>query len=166
MKISLIVAFDENRLIGNNNALPWHLPADLKHFKQITMGHHMIMGRKTFDSIGKPLPGRISIIITRKNDLKIEGCIVVNTLASALEICEGQEEVFIIGGAQIFDCTLPIATDLFITQIHHSFEGDTFFPEIPDADWEEVSRERNEPDEKNEWSYSFIHYRKKFDVVI
>ncbi len=162
MKISLIVAFDENRLIGNNNALPWHLPADLKHFKQITMGHHMIMGRKTFDSIGKPLPGRTSIIITRKKDFKIEGCIVVNTLNEALKKCEDQDEVFIIGGAQIFECTLPIATDLFITQIHHSFGGDTFFPEIPDSYWEEVSREMNEPDGKNEWPYSFIHYRKKF----
>lgn len=161
MKICLIVAFDENRLIGNNNTLPWHLPADLKHFKQITMGHHMIMGRKTFDSIGKPLPGRTSIIITRKNNLTIEGCIVVNTLNEALKKCEGQEEVFIIGGAQIFECTLPLATDLFITQIHHSFEGDTFFPEVPESYWEEVSRVKNEPDEKNEWPYSFIHYRKK-----
>jgi len=161
MKISLIVAFDEQRLIGNNNKLPWHLPADLKNFKQITMGHYMIMGRKTFDSIGKPLPGRTSIIITRKKDFKIEGCIVVNTLNEALIKSEDQQEVFIIGGAQIFECTLPIATDLFITQIHHLFEGDTFFPEIPKSDWEEVSRKKNEPDEKNEWAYSFIHYKKK-----
>ncbi len=166
MKISLIVAFDENRLIGNNNALPWHLPADLKHFKQITMGHFMIMGRKTFDSIGKPLPGRTSIVITRKKDFKIDGCIVVNTLNEAIDNCKDQQVVFIIGGAQIFECTLPKATDLFITQIHHSFEGDTYFPEIPESDWDEISREKNEADEKNEWPYSFIHYRKKFDVVI
>ena len=161
MKISLIVAFDENRLIGNNNALPWHLPADLKHFKNITMGHHMIMGRKTFDSIGKPLPGRVSIIITRQKNYTIEGCVVVNTLEEALQKSEGQSEVFIIGGAQIFDCTLPMASDLYITQIHHAFKGDTYFPEIPAKDWIEISRENHIADEKNEWPYSFIHYQKK-----
>lgn len=161
MKISLIVAFDENRLIGNNNALPWHLPADLKHFKNITMGHTMIMGRKTFDSIGKPLPGRVSMIITRQKDYKVEGCIVVNTMEEALKKCNDQEEVFIIGGAQIFECTLPIATDLYITKIHHAFTGDTHFPEISEKEWEQISEVTNERDEKNEWPYSFIHYKKK-----
>ncbi len=158
MKISIIVAFDENRLIGRDNGLPWHLPADLKHFKSITMGHHMIMGRKTFDSIGKPLPGRVSVIVTRQKDLKIEGCMVVNTLDEALEKCKGQEEVFIIGGAQIFNCTMPMATDLYITQIHHQFEGDTHFPEISEKEWQVVSKEDCNPDEKNEWGYSFINY--------
>ncbi len=161
MKISLIVAFDENQLIGNNNQLPWHLPADLKHFKTITMGHHMIMGRKTFDSIGKPLPGRVSVIVTRQKDLNIDGCVVVNTMDEALEKCKSQEEVFIIGGAQIFKCTLPTATDLYVTQIHHQFEGDTWFPEISEKEWMEVSREKVKADEKNVWDYSFIRYTKK-----
>ena len=161
MKISLIVAFDENRLIGNNNQLPWHLPADLKHFKTITMGHHMIMGRKTYDSIGKPLPGRISVIVTRQRDLHIDDCIVVNTIEEALEKCNTQEEVFIIGGAQIFNYTLPAATDLYVTQIHHQFEGDTWFPEISDKDWMEVSREKIKADEKNKWDYSFIQYTRR-----
>lgn len=161
MKISLIVAFDENRLIGNKNALPWHLPADLKHFKNITLGHHMIMGRKTYDSIGKPLPGRISIVITRQKNHKVDGVIVLNTLEEALASCKNQEEVFIIGGAQIFKCSLPIATCLYITQIHHAFEGDTWFPEISSSEWKEVSRENFEADEKNKWPFSFIKYEKK-----
>src|SRR6187401_2586841 len=111
MRISIIVAFDENRLIGKDNALPWHLPADLKFFKSITMGHHMIMGRKTFESIGKPLPGRTSVIITRQQNLEFEGCIVVNSLEEALEKCKSEDEVFIIGGAEIFKYSLPLVTD-------------------------------------------------------
>ncbi|MBL0343496.1 MAG: dihydrofolate reductase [Bacteroidetes bacterium] len=161
MKISLIVAFDENNLIGNNNALPWHLPADLKHFKNITFGHHMIMGRKTYDSIGKPLPGRVSIIITRQVNFSIEGCLVVNTLEEALNKCIGEKEVFVIGGAQIFECTLPLATHLYITQIHHAFTGDTHFPEIATKDWQEISSEYHPADEKNKWPYSFINYIRK-----
>lgn len=135
MKISLIVAFDENRLIGRDNGLPWHLPADLKHFKTLTMGHHMIMGRKTFESIGKPLPGRTSVIITRQTDYHADGCIVTQNFTEAMMQCAGQEEIFIIGGAQIFECTLPLADTLYITQIHHTFEGDTFFPEIKSSEW-------------------------------
>lgn len=161
MKISLIVAFDENRLIGRDNGLPWHLPADLKHFKTLTMGHHMIMGRKTFESIGKPLPGRTSVIITRQTDYHADGCIVTQNFTEAMMQCSGQEEIFIIGGAQIFECTLPLADTLYITQIHHTFEGDTFFPEIKSSEWEEISRERHEGDEKNQWSYSFITYKKR-----
>lgn len=161
MKISIIVAFDENRLIGRNNELPWHLPADLKHFKTITMGHHIIMGRKTYDSIGKPLPGRVSVIITRQQDLHIENCMVVNNLEAALEKCKGQDEIFIIGGAQIFKYAMPLATDLYITQIHTTFQGDTYFPEIPAHEWKEVSKEICKPDEKNKWEYAFIKYTKK-----
>jgi len=160
MKISIIVAFDENRLIGKNNGLPWHLPADLKHFKTITMNHHMIMGRKTYDSIGKPLPGRVSVVITRQKGLQIEGCIVVNSLAEALVFCKGQEEVFIIGGAQIFNEAMDLATDLYVTQIHHRFDGDTYYPEISTKDWIEESWEKIKSDEKNKWDYSFIKYRR------
>lgn len=161
MKLSIIVAFDINRLIGKNNQLPWHLPADLKHFKSITMGGHMIMGRKTFDSIGKPLPGRTSIIITRQKNYTQPGCLVVHSLDEALEICKNQEEVFIIGGAQIFECTMPIADRLYITQIQNKFEGDTYFPEISEDLWKATSLEENKADEKNNWDYNFITYERK-----
>ena len=155
MKISLIVAFDENRLIGRDNGLPWHLPADLKHFKSLTMGHYMIMGRKTFESIGKPLPGRTSVIITRQTDYVAEGCIVTQNFTEAMMSCTGQSEIFIIGGAQIFECTLPLADKLYITQIHHGVEGDTFFPEINIAEWELISEEEHKADEKNQFDFSF-----------
>lgn len=161
MKLSLIVAFDKNRLIGRDNGLPWHLPADLKHFKAITMGHHMIMGRKTFESIGKPLPGRTTVIITRQQNFQAEGCIVVHHLDEALEYCKNEDEVFVIGGAQIFNCTMPIADRLYITEIDHAFEGDTHFPEIRNDEWEQISSESHEPDEKNNWSYTFKNYRRK-----
>jgi dihydrofolate reductase len=161
MHISIIVAFDQNRLIGKNNGLPWHLPADLKHFKNITMGHHMIMGRKTFESIGKPLPGRVTIIVTRQHNYKVEGCISVNTFQHAIDYCQNQEEVFIIGGAQIFECALPLATKLYITKIHHSFEGDTHFPEIDSRIWKINDEEFHSADEKNVWDYTFLNYSKK-----
>ena len=161
MKLSLIVAFDKNRLIGRDNGLPWHLPADLKHFKSLTMGHHMIMGRKTFESIGKPLPGRTTVIITRQKNYRAEGCIVVHHLDEALECCRNEEEVFIIGGAQIFDCTMPLADRLYITEIDHTFDGDTHFPEISADDWEQISSEHHEADEKNNWGYTFINYKRK-----
>jgi dihydrofolate reductase len=161
LTLSIIVAFDQNRLIGHSNQLPWHLPADLKHFKNITMGHFMIMGRKTFDSIGKPLPGRTSVIITRQKDYIQEGCVVVNSMNDALKACEGQSEAFIIGGAQIFECAMPLASKLYITQIHHHFEGDTWFPEISSNEWELTSEEHHQADEKNAWPYSFQEYRRK-----
>ena len=161
MHLSIIVAFDENRLIGKENGLPWHLPADLKHFKSITMGHHMIMGRRTFESIGKPLPGRVSVIVTRQKDYKVEGCVVVNSLDEAVQYCKNQEEVFIIGGAQIFECAVPLASKLYITKIHHQFEGDTHFPEINNFDWVEIEKVLHKADEKNEWDYSFINYIRK-----
>jgi len=161
MKLSIIVAFDENRLIGNNNNLPWHLPADLRHFKKITMGHHMIMGRRTFESIGKPLPGRTSVIVTRQKNYMAQGCIIVNSLDEALLYCNNQDEVFIIGGAQIFECALPLAAKLYVTRILQAFKGDTWFPEISGDEWEVVSAENHNADEKNEWKYSFLEYVRK-----
>lgn len=158
MNLSIIVAFDRNRLIGKNNLLPWHLPADLKHFRTLTMGHHMIMGRRTFESIGKPLPGRVSVVITRQKGLEIPGCIVVNNFDEAIKSCGTQEEVFIIGGAEIFKCTMPVASKLYVTQIDHAFEGDTWFPEISSSEWRQISAEFHPADEKNPWPYSFITY--------
>lgn len=161
MEISLIAAFDENRVIGKNNALPWNMPADLKHFKNITMGHYIIMGRKTYESVGTPLPGRTSIIITRQSDYKVEGAIVCASLNEALEKSVGEEEVFIIGGAQIFKEAIKIATRIYTTVIHHAFEGDAYFTQIDDNKWKITSVENFPADEKNLWSYSYINYEKK-----
>lgn len=157
MILSIIVAFDERRLIGRDNGLPWHLPADLKHFKSITMGHSMIMGRKTFESIGKPLPGRRSVVVTRKKGYLPEGVTVVHSLEEALQLCSGEDEVFVIGGAQIFEQAMPLASKLYITQIHHIFEGDTFFPEIAREHWNLISTENHESDEKTHGLILFSH---------
>lgn len=126
--ISLIVAHDNNRVIGYENAMPWHLPGDLQYFKEQTMGKPMIMGRKTFESIGRPLPGRRNIVITRNRDYEAEGIEVVYSLDEALQLAQGAEEIMIIGGQQIFTESLPIADRLYITHIDHEFVGDTYFP--------------------------------------
>ena len=158
MNLNLIVAIDENNGIGKNNQLPWYLPADLKHFKVLTMGHPIIMGRKTFDSIEKPLPNRQNIIISRQTDLKIEGADVVHSLQGAIELCNNQEEVFIVGGSQIFEQAMPLAHKLYLTIIHHTFDADTYFPKINKAKWIEVEKSTHEPDERNAYSYTFITY--------
>jgi dihydrofolate reductase len=158
VKVSVIVAFDSNLLIGCENKLPWHLPADLKHFKTITMGHYMIMGRKTYESIGKPLPGRTSVVITRQKDFVAEGCIIASSIQDALAKCVDQDEVFIIGGAEIFNACMPLAQKLYTTVIHHRFAGDTHFPAINDKEWNKISVIHNSADEKNPWPYSFEEY--------
>lgn len=135
--ISLIVAHDKNRVIGYENAMPWHLPGDLQYFKQVTMGKPVIMGRKTFESIGRPLPGRRNIIITRNEAYNAEGIEVVTSVEAALKLVEGVEEIMIIGGEQIFTQALPIANRLYITLINHEFTGDTYFPAY--EGWHQVS---------------------------
>lgn len=160
MNINLIVAIDEKNGIGKNNLLPWHLPADLKHFKTITTGHPIIMGRKTFDSIGKALPNRRNIVISRQSGLIIAGAEVSNTLNNAIELCEGEKDIFVIGGAQIFEQALPVADVLYLTIIHEDFDADVFFPEINLNEWTEEEKILHEPDEKNLYSYSFIKYKK------
>ncbi|MEJ7780355.1 MAG: dihydrofolate reductase [Daejeonella sp.] len=160
MTISLIVATDEKNGIGKNNQLPWHLPADLKHFKMLTTGHPIIMGRKTFDSIGKALPNRRNILISRQQDLVVEGAEVVQSLQDAFKLCKDEKEAFVIGGAQIFEQSLPFADILYLTLIHYNFDADTFFPEMENNDWIEEHRVRHEPDEKNIYPYTFIKYRK------
>lgn len=141
MTVSLIVAASQNGIIGADNKLPWHLPADLKRFKQLTMGHPILMGRKTFESIGKPLSGRTNIIISRKKDYTVCGAMVVNTLEEALLYCENEPEVFVIGGAEVFAQTLPFADRIYLTTIHQDFKGDTrLFPVDPNL-WKETSRE-------------------------
>ncbi|PSR54220.1 dihydrofolate reductase [Adhaeribacter arboris] len=155
--IASIFAMSENRVIGYHNQLPWHLPADLKYFKSVTTGHPIIMGRKTFESIGKPLPQRTSVIITRQPDYSQPGCLVVNNVAAAIETAQKiNNDIFIIGGAEILQQALPYIDTMFLTLIHEKFTGDTFYPEINSADWQEVSRQDFEPDEKNKYAYSFI----------
>jgi dihydrofolate reductase len=158
LKLSLIVAVAENGVIGHNNQLIWHLPNDLKQFKRLTTGHCIIMGRKTFESIGKPLPNRTSIIISRNPDFQIEGCITVNTLENALKKAQEleNEESFIIGGAEIYRLALPLTDKIYLTEVHHAFEGDTFFPAIDKTIWKETKREDFEIDEKHFYKYSFV----------
>lgn len=161
MTISLIVAVAENNVIGKNNQLAWYLPADLKIFKTLTTGHHIVMGRKTYESIGKALPNRTTVIITRQDNYKAEGCIVVKSLQEALEVSKKDNEVFVIGGAEIFKDAIPIADKIYLTRIHHLFEGDTFFPELDENVWEEKERTDFQADEKNLYAYSFCVLERK-----
>lgn len=162
MKLSIIVAVAENGVIGHNNQLIWHLPEDLKMFKRLTSGHPIIMGRKTFESIGKPLPNRTSIIITKNPEFQVEGCITVHSLEDAIEAANEIEEneAFIIGGAEIYRLSLPFADKIYLTEVHHAFEGDTFFPAIDKDIWEEVNRIDHATDEKHLYKYSFVELEK------
>ena len=161
MIISIIVAMARNRVIGKNNRLPWHLPADLKHFKETTMGHPIIMGRKTYESIGRPLPGRTNIVVTRNPEFRAEGCTVVHSLEEALRAAEEAEEVFVIGGATLYREALPIANRIYLTLVEADIEGDTLFPEIDSDSWEEVHCETHPSDERNPYAYSFIELKRK-----
>ena len=155
MIVSIVVAISENHAIGKNNQLLWHLPKDLKHFKEITSGGTVIMGRKTYDSVGKPLPNRRNIIITRQQ-IKIAGCEVVNSLQAALDLCRDHKEVFIVGGAEIYKQAMPLTDRIYLTIVHENFEADTYFPEISKDIWKETERTDHEADEKNPLSFSFI----------
>lgn len=163
MTISIIVAASENNVIGKDNKLLWRLPADLKYFKEITTGHHIIMGRKTFESLGKPLKDRTNIVITKNIAFRAEGCIIVNSLKWALEIAEkkGEQEVFIIGGGEIFKQALSLTNKIYLTKIFHQFEGDTFFPTLNENEWLLEKNEEHLPDEKNKYRYSFCTYIRK-----
>ncbi len=152
--LGLVVAISSNNAIGKDNQLLWHLPADLRHFKNITSGHTIIMGRKTYDSIGKPLPNRRNIVITRQKGLQIEGIEVVNSLAEALSLCK-QEEVYIIGGAEIYRQAISLCDKIELTRVHQDFDADAFFPELDNAIWKEVWKEDHLPDEKNKFAYTF-----------
>ena len=156
MKISLIVAMASNRAIGLNNQMPWHLSADLKKFKQITMGSPILMGRKTYESIGRPLPGRINIIISRNSSYQQDNCLVFDNIEKALATCQKYDEIFIIGGATFYEAMLAKADFLYLTQIHKTFDADTFFPEINPQQWKEVAREDITDDQSVDFSYSFI----------
>jgi dihydrofolate reductase len=161
--LKILVAFDENRVIGKNNTLIWHLPADLKRFKTLTTGHVIIMGRKTFESIGKPLPNRTTIVISRQADLKIDGAIITHSVEEAILKAKSitREDIFIVGGAEIYALSLALADQILVTQLHDIFDGDAYFPEIPSESWEVTENERGITDEKNAYQYSYITYSRK-----
>ncbi len=149
---------DRNRLIGKNDALPWHLPADLAFFKRTTMGKPVIMGRKTFESIGRSLPGRTNIVVTRNTDLIFPGCEIAGSIDQAIALVRDSEEVMLIGGASLYQQSIGRADRIYLTLIHHSFSGDTWFPEIGPDQWRQVTREDYRADSRNLYSYSFIKY--------
>jgi dihydrofolate reductase len=155
MIVSAVVAIGENNAIGKNNQLLWRLPNDLKHFKEITSGHTVIMGRKTYDSVGKPLPNRRNIIVTRQN-ITISGCEVVSSVEAALALCAADQEVFIVGGAEIYKLAMPLTNRIYLTIVHQSFDADAYFPEINKEEWIETEREDHKTDEKHAIPYSFI----------
>ena len=156
MKISIIVAMDRNHVIGSEGDLPWHISSDLQNFKKITMGKPIIMGRKTHESIGRPLPGRENIILTRDKDYRVEGCTVLNSLDEVIEHCKDIDEIMITGGSEIYQLALDKASKLYLTEVHTEIDGDTHFPEFDKGDWEEISRENFKADEKNDFDYSFV----------
>jgi dihydrofolate reductase len=154
--ISIIVALSENHVIGAGNQLPWRLSADLKRVKALTMGHHLIMGRKTFESIGRPLPGRTNVIITRNADYRPEGCQTVDSLKAAFELAKADPEVFVFGGGEIFRDALPLVHKIYMTKVHCTITGDTHFPQLNTDEWVEIENQSFKADEKNEFDYSFI----------
>lgn len=162
-ELTIIVAAGEDNAIGKDNSLIWHLSDDLKHFKALTSGHHIIMGRKTFESFSKPLPNRTHIVITRQKDYKVpDGVIVVNNLEDALDAARKDKQPFIIGGGEIYKQSLPLVNKLEITRVHSTFnDADTFFPNIDKTRWQEVSRTKHDADDTHEFSFSFITYLKK-----
>jgi dihydrofolate reductase len=166
MNLSLIVAMARNRTIGVNNTLPWRCPEDLKHFKALTMGHHMIMGRKTFDSIGKPLPGRTTVIVTRNTELKVEGCLVAHSLEQAITVCQDDSEIFIVGGAELYAQALPLVDKLYITEIHQDIDGDAHFPAYNQADWSLVSKEIRSQQLPQPLEYHFTCYQRVHSSII
>lgn len=151
----------ENRVIGVNNALPWRLPEDLKYFRRLTTGHHVIMGRRNYESIGKPLPERTNIVVTHNPDYAAPGCHVVHSIIDALQLAKDDTEVFIIGGAQLYRQTLDRADRMYLTLIHADITGDVLFPEFNWNEWKDVARCRHEPDDRHPYSYSFITLDKR-----
>ncbi len=163
MKLSLVAAVANNNVIGSENRLLWHMPADLKHFKDLTMGHTLIMGRKTFESIGKPLKGRKTIVVTRNKDFDAQGCQIVHSIRDAVKAVKAEKEVFVAGGSEIYAQTIGLyhTRRLYITRIYANFDGDAFFPEIDPGKWELKEMEEHEANEKNKYPYAFMTYKKK-----
>lgn len=162
MRIILIAAVAEHNVLGKDNAIIWHLPDDFKHFRTLTSHHYIIMGRKTFESFPKPLPNRTHVIITRQKDYVVpENCMVAHSLDEAIAITKKEEQVFVIGGGEIYNLALPIADQLELTQVHASFEGDAFFPEFSTSDWQLVQENYHPQDEKHAYAFTFQTYIRK-----
>lgn len=159
--LTIIAAVSENNALGKNNDLVWHLPDDFKRFKKLTTGHHIIMGRKTFESFPKPLPNRKHIIITRQSDYEKKDCIVVHNIQDALAFSRKDEQAFIIGGGEIYRVSLPYVKKIELTRVHHKFEADTFFPEIDMSQWKLVNEEHHEADEKHKYAFTYLTYHRK-----
>ena len=160
MNLTLIAAMAKGRVIGKDNDLIWHLPDDLKHFKNLTKGHHILMGRKTYESMGRPLPGRTNIVITRQKNYKAPGCILVNTLEEAIQKAEGDSQPYVIGGGEIYKQALNYAQTMELTEVDGEFEGDTYFPEFDETEWVEEQRTHHPADDKHKYAFDFIRYRK------
>ncbi|HRV07731.1 MAG TPA: dihydrofolate reductase [Acidobacteriota bacterium] len=161
MRIHMIAAVSRNRVIGRGGGLPWHLPADLKYFKTTTQGCPVIMGRRTYESVGMPLPGRRTVVLTRDPTFRPAGVEVAGSLTEALKLLEGAERVFLLGGEKVFREGLSVADRLYITWIHCDFQGDTFFPPFPEADWVEISRVERPADTENPYPMSFVIYERR-----
>lgn len=166
MKISLIVAMDENGLIGANGGMPWHLPNDLRHFKRTTMGKPLFMGRRTHESIGRALPGRENLVLSRDETYQAKGCHTVTSFQAAQDLVRRQsgksaQEMVVIGGAQVYTLALPEAHHMYLTRVHGAFTGDTWFPDFDAGQWQQVSCERHPADDKNPHAHSFIELRRQ-----
>jgi len=158
--LSIIAAIGQNNALGKDNQLIWHLPADLKRFKKVTTGHHVIMGRKTFESLGKPLPNRTTIIISRDKNYHADGCITVNSLTEAIKAAQNDVNPYILGGAEIYKQSMDIADILDLTFVHQAFEADVYFPKIDKNIWKETFRENHFKDERNKFDFSFVKYER------
>jgi dihydrofolate reductase len=157
--LSVIVAMARNRVIGIRNTLPWRLPEDLKHFKALTMGHHIVMGRKTYESIGKPLPGRTTVIVTRDAGYRMDGCLTANSIDGAIAVCGADPEIFFVGGAELYAQVLPRADRLYLTEIQAEYEGDARFPPFEMGEWREVERKKRVNAEG--LGYDFVVYQRR-----
>jgi dihydrofolate reductase len=158
--ISLIVAMSQNRVIGRNNAVPWHLPAELKLFKSLTMGHHIVMGRRTWESSNRLLPGRTTGIVTRNPEYRVPGALVVHSLVQAIAVCANDLEIFVIGGAEIFSEAIPLASRIYLTIVQAEIEGDTYMPEWNSNEWREAARTTYAADERNPHDFVLIVYER------
>jgi len=158
--ISIIAAMSRNRVIGKGNRIPWRLPGELQIFKKVTMGHHVVMGRNTYESINRLLPGRTMVIVTRNRNYKVAGAIVVNSLQQALSVCDSDDEIFIIGGAHLFELALPQADRIYLTTVQADIEGDTFMPDLDLSEWSQVSTQAFKADEKNPFDFHFSVYKR------
>jgi len=159
--LTIIAAAGENNALGKDNGLVWHLPDDFKRFRKLTTGHHIIMGRKTFESFPQPLPDRTHVVITRKDNFKKEGIVTVHSLERAIDFSKGDSEAFVIGGGEIYKMAIEVADKIELTRIHGTFEADTFFPEIDEKEWQLVKKEYHPKDEKHEFEFTYLTYLRK-----